>query len=152
MLIVFCVIRQSKGGGPPWVGGWTYVAVLVVCEVWEVCWILKGFWFFSMFLLSDGSLIQMWSASFAEWCGLLLPLSLIVKFFFCFRVICRDMVASHGTCGLISMVWNSFFQGPIGFTYLFSCTVVGWAFTLIDYNCFALWMRVWITENFAEMV
>ena len=24
-------------------GGWSYLAVLVVCEVWEVCWILKAF-------------------------------------------------------------------------------------------------------------
>ena len=32
-----------------------------------------------MFLLSDGSLIQMWSASFAQWCTVLLSLSIIVK-------------------------------------------------------------------------
>ena len=32
-----------------------------------------------MFLLSDGSLIQMWSASFAQWCRVLLSLSIIVK-------------------------------------------------------------------------
>ena len=34
-----------------------------------------------MFLLSDGSLIQMWSVSFAQWCRLLLSLSIIVKSF-----------------------------------------------------------------------
>ena len=33
----------------------------------------------SMFLLSDGSLIQIWSASFAQWCRVLLSLSIIVK-------------------------------------------------------------------------
>ena len=32
-----------------------------------------------MFLLSDGSLIRMWSASFARWCRVLLSLSIIVK-------------------------------------------------------------------------
>ena len=32
-----------------------------------------------MFLLCDGSLIQMWSASFARWCRVLLSLSIIVK-------------------------------------------------------------------------
>ena len=32
-----------------------------------------------MLLLSDGSLIQMWSASFAQQCRVLVPLSIIVK-------------------------------------------------------------------------
>ena len=32
-----------------------------------------------MFLLSDGSLIWMWSASFAQWCMVLLSLSVIIK-------------------------------------------------------------------------
>ena len=32
-----------------------------------------------MFLLSDGSLISMWSASLAQWCRVLLSLSIIVK-------------------------------------------------------------------------
>ena len=39
---------------------------------------------------------------------------------------CGDVVVSDGTSGLISMVWNSFFQGPVGFTYVFSCAIVGW--------------------------
>ena len=32
-----------------------------------------------MFLLSDGSLLWMWSASFAQWCRVLLSLSITVK-------------------------------------------------------------------------
>ena len=38
------VLKGQVKKVPPWVEGWSYVAVLVVCEVWEVCWILKGFW------------------------------------------------------------------------------------------------------------
>ena len=34
------------------------------------------------------------------------------------------MVVSDGTGGLISMV-NYFFHGPVGFTFVFSCAVVG---------------------------
>ena len=94
-----------------------------------------------MFLLSDGSLIQMWSASFAWWYRVLLSLSIIVKSFkFCFWMFCGDVVVSDGTGGLISMVWNSFFQGPVGFTYVFSCAAVGWAFPVVDYICF---MCIW---------
>ena len=94
-----------------------------------------------MFLLSDGSLIWMWSASFAQWCRVLLSLSIIVKSlssaFGCFV---GDVVVSDGTGGLISMVWNSFFQGPVGFTYVFSCAVVGWVFPVVDYISF---MCIW---------
>ena len=39
----------------------------------------KGILTLPMFLLSDGSLTQMWSASFAWWCRVLLSLSIIVK-------------------------------------------------------------------------
>ena len=86
-----------------------------------------------MLLLSDWSLIQMWSASFAWWCRVLLCLSVIVKSFkFCFWVFCRDVVVSDGTGGLISMVWNSFFQGPVSFTYVFCCAVVGCTFPVVD--------------------
>ena len=99
-----------------------------------------------MFLLSDGSLIWMWSASFAWWCRVLLSLSIIMKSFkFCFWVFCGDVVVSDGTGGLISMVWNSFFQGPVGFTYVFSCAVVGWAFPGVDYISFlCIWNWIFL--------
>ena len=54
----------------------------------------------------------------------------------CFWVFCGDVVVSDGTAGLISMVRNSFFQGPVGFTYVFSCAVGGWAFPVVDYISF----------------
>ena len=53
-------------------------------------------------------------------------------FNFWFKVISRDVVASDGTGGLLSMVWNSFFLGPVGFTFVFSCAVVGWAFPVVE--------------------
>ena len=60
-----------------------------------------------MFLLSDGSLIQMWSASFAQQCRMLLSLSIIVKSlssaFGCFVEMWWFLMAL--------VVWN-FFQGP----------------------------------------
>ena len=37
-------------------------------------------------------------------------------------------MVSDGTCGLI--------QGPVGFTYVFHCAVVGWAFPVVDYISF----------------
>ena len=43
-------------------------------------------------------------------------------------------MVSDGTGGLISMVINSFFQGPVGFTYVFSCAVVGWPFKCHPYD------------------
>ena len=42
---------------------------------------IEGILIFPMFLLSDGSLIWMWSASFVWWCRVLLSLSIIEKFF-----------------------------------------------------------------------
>ena len=53
-------------------------------------------------------------------------------FKFCFWVFCGYVVVSDSPGGLIPMVQNSFFQGPIGFTYAFSCAVVGWAFPVVD--------------------
>ena len=47
--------------------------------------------------------------------------------------VCGDVVVSDGTGGLISMVLNSFFQGPVGFTYVFCCAVVGCKFPVVDY-------------------
>ena len=102
-----------------------------------------------IFLLSDQSLIQMWSTSFAQWCRGLLSLSIIVKSLnFCFWVFCEDVVVFDGIGGLISVVWNSFFQGPVRFTYVFSCAVVGWAFPVVDYISFlCIWNLIfWMHE------
>ena len=49
---------------------------------------------------------------------------------------CGDVVVSDGTGGLISMVQNSFFWGPVGFTYVFSWGIVSWAFPVVDYISF----------------
>ena len=61
-------------------------------------------------------------------------------FKFCFWVFCQDVVVSEGTDGLISMVWNSLFQGPIGFTCVLNCAVVDWKFPVIDYVGF---LSIW---------
>ena len=45
-------------------------------------------------------------------------------------------MVSDGTDGLISMVSNSFFQGVVGFTYVFSCAVVSCTFPVVDYVSF----------------
>ena len=47
---------------------------------------------------------------------------------------------SDVTGGLISMVQNSFFQGPVGFNYVFSYAVAGWAFPIVDYISF---LSIW---------
>ena len=101
-----------------------------------------------MFLFSDGSLIQMWSASFTWWCRVLLSVYYCEIFKFYFLVFCGDVVVLDGTGGLISLVWNSFFWGPIGFTYVFSCAFVGWAFPVVDYFSFlSIWNWIfWIHE------
>ena len=136
MLIVFCVKRPSEedaplSGGIELCGSSSCVGGLRSSLTTE------GILTLPMFLLSDGSLIWMWSAAFPQWCRLLLSLSIIVKIFkFCFWVFCGDVVISDGTDGLISVVWNSFFQGPVGFTYVVSCAVVGWAFPVVDYISF----------------
>ena len=100
-----------------------------------------------MFLLSDGSLIWMWNTSFAQWCRVLLSLSIIVKSL-CFWVFCGDVMVPDGTGGLISMVWNSFFQGPVGFAYVFCCAGVGWAFPVVDYiSLLCIWNWIfWMHE------
>ena len=76
----------------------------------------------AMFLMSDGSLIWMWNASFAQQCRVLLSVYYCKFSKFFFWVFCGDVVVSDGTGGLISMLWNSF-----------SCAVVGWAFPEVDY-------------------
>ena len=45
-------------------------------------------------------------------------------------------MVSAGTGGLISVARNCFFQGSVGFTYLFSSAVIGWAFPVVDYISF----------------
>ena len=80
---------------------------------------------------------------------MLLSLSIIVEYFkFCFWVFCGDVVVSDGTGSLISMIQNSFFQGPVGFTYVFSCAVVSWAFPDVDYVSFlCIWNWIfWMHE------
>ena len=57
-------------------------------------------------------------------------------FTLCFWVFCGDVMVSDGTGGVISMDWNPFFQGPVGFTYVYSCAVVGWAFPVVNYVSF----------------
>ena len=49
-------------------------------------------------------------------------------------------MVSDGSGGLISVVYNMFFVGPVGFTYVFSCAVVGWAFPVVYYVSF---QRIW---------
>ena len=99
----------------PLLGGeWRYVDVLVVCEVWEVCWILKAFWLCQCFH---------WVMDIWYKCEVFLLLDIVRCSCLCLLlwnlqillwVSGRDVVVSDG---LISNVWNSFFWGPIGFTY-----------------------------------
>ena len=76
--MVFSVERPSKEGSPL---GWG----IELCGSSSCLAGLRsllnteGILTLPMFLLSDGSLIQMWSASFAWWCRVLLSLSIIVK-------------------------------------------------------------------------
>ena len=57
-------------------------------------------------------------------------------------------MVSDGTGGLISIVRNSFFQGPAGFIYVLSCAVVGWAFSVVDYIIFlCIWNRIFWTHE-----
>ena len=78
VLIVFCIERPSKEDAPL---GWE----IELCGSSSCLGALgsllntEGILPLPVFLLSDGSLIQMWSASFAHWCRVLLSLSIIVK-------------------------------------------------------------------------
>ena len=136
VLIVFCVKRASEEGAP--LGGGIELCGSSSClgglrSLLNTEGILTP----PMLLLSDGSLIHMWSASFAWWCRVLLSLSIIVKSSSsAFGVICGDVVVSDGTGGLASVVWNSLPQGPSSFTHVFSCAAVGWALPVVDYISF----------------
>ena len=59
-----------------------------------------------------------------------------------------DVMVSDGTDGLISVVWNPFFQGPVGVTYVFNCAPVDWAFSVIDYaSVLCIWNWIfWMHE------
>ena len=39
---------------------------------------------------------------------------------------------------VVQFLWSEtlFFQGPVGFPYVFNCTVIGWAFSVVDYITF----------------
>ena len=144
---VFCVERPSEEG-VPLDGGIELCGSSNYLEGLRSLLNTEGILTLPMFLSSDGSLIQMWSASFAWWCRVLLSLSINVKSlssaFGCFL----DVVVSDGTGGFISVVWNSFFQGPVVFTYVLSCAVVGWAIPVIDYISFpCIWNWIfWMHE------
>ena len=79
MLIVFCVERPSEEGVPL---GWgielfgSYSCLGGLKSLLNT----EGILTLPMFLLSDGSLIRMYSASFVGQCWVLLFLSIIVKY------------------------------------------------------------------------
>ena len=113
-----------------------------------ISWILKGFWLYTCFC---------WMMDIWYECEVLLLLNgvgcccvclLLWNLKFCFWMFCGDVAVSDGTGGLIAMVWNSFFQGCVGFTCVFSCPVVGWAFPVVDYISFlSIWNWIfWIHE------
>ena len=50
---------------------------------------------------------------------------------------------------VVWFLWSeTLFWGPVGFTYVFSCAVVGWAFPVVDYiNFMDIWNRIfWMHE------
>ena len=78
MLIVFCVERPSKKV-PPLGGGIELCGISICPGGLRSLLNIERILTLPMFLLSDESLIHMWSASFAWWCSVLLSLSIIVK-------------------------------------------------------------------------
>ena len=134
MLNVFCIERPSEEGAP--LGSGQNCGSSSCEGSLRSLLNTKGILTLPMFLLSNGSWIKMWSACFAWWCRVLLSLSYCEIYKFYFWVFCGDVVISDGTGGFISLVCNSFFQGPVGFTYVFSCEVVGRAFPVVDYISF----------------
>ena len=78
MLIVFCVERPSEECAP--LGWGIELCGSSSCLGGLRSWLItEGILTLPIFLLSDGSLIWMWSASFTQQCGVLLSLSIIVK-------------------------------------------------------------------------
>ena len=137
--VVFCVERPSEEGA---FLGWQ----IDLCGNYSCLGGLRslldteGILTLPIFLLSDGSLIWIWSASFAWWCRVLLSLSIIVKSlssaFGCFVEMWWFLMAL-----VVRFLWSeTFFQGHVGFTYVFSCAVDGWAFPVLDYISF---LNIW---------
>ena len=102
-----------------------------------------------MFLLSDGSLIQMWSASIAQQCRVLLSLAIIVKSlssaFGCFVEIwwfLMDLV--------VWFLWSDTlsFRDLLVSPMLFHCAVVDWACPVVDFISFlCIWNWIfWMHE------
>ena len=78
MLIAFYIKRPCKEGAP--LGGGIELCGSSSCLGGLRCLLsTEGIQTLPIFLLSDGSLIWMWSASFAQWCRVLLSLSIIMK-------------------------------------------------------------------------
>ena len=76
--VVFCVERPSEEGAP-WGGGIELCGSASCLEGLRSLLNTEGILTLPMFLLSDGSLIWMWSASFVQWHRVLLSLFIIVK-------------------------------------------------------------------------
>ena len=78
VFIAFCIERPSEEGAP--LGGGIKLCGSSSC-VWGFRCLLntEGILTLWVFLFGDGSLIWMWSASFTQWCRVLLSLSIIVK-------------------------------------------------------------------------
>ena len=148
LLIVFCVKRPSNEGAP--LGWGIEICGRSSCQGGLRSLLnTEGILTLPMFLLNDGSLMWMWSASFARWCKVLLSLSIIVKSsssaFGCFVEMWWFLMSL-----VVWFLWSKtlFFQGPVGFTYVFSCAVVGWAFPVVDYISFlCIWSWIfWMHE------
>ena len=114
VLIVFCVDWHSEEGALLGSGD----------GVWEVSWILNGFWPCQYFCWVMG----LWP----ECKVLLLPDSLVC--FFSLSIIVKSLGSAFGC--FLEMWWflmapvvkfygvKLFLQGPVGFTYVFKCAVV----------------------------
>ena len=120
MLIVFCDERPRKkvaplGGGIELCGSSSCVGGLSSLLNTE------GILTLPMFLLSGGSLIQMWSASFAWQHRVLLSVYYCEIFKFCFWVFCGDVLVSDGT---VWFLWSETLPGTCWFhlcIQLYSC-------------------------------
>ena len=85
---------------------------------------------------------------FAQWCRVLLSLSIFMKSlsstFGWFVEMWLFLMAL-----VVWFLWSeTFFQGPVDFTYVVSCAVVGWAFPVVDYISFlSIWNWIfWMHE------
>ena len=127
---------------------------------WEVCWILKELWLFQCFCWVMDLWYEWVSASFSWWCRVLLCLSIVVKslssVFGCFVEMWWFLMTL-----VVWFLWceTLFFLRPVGFTYVFSSVVVGWAFPVEDYVSllgifnWVFWIHEWRldgTDTFKE--